>query len=127
MEVIRSSETSVYIRSTRRHIPEDGVLHSHRRENLKSYNRTTVYRTFHVSYNPRIPFPKSGHYVTEQAIYTGLYFETMPNYQPYITLVRHCGTAVTICHSAHLVSCVGSQDGDLNARIRQPSTFIVHI
>jgi hypothetical protein len=23
--------------STRRHIPEDGILHSHRRENLKSY------------------------------------------------------------------------------------------
>jgi hypothetical protein len=37
MEAILSSETSVYIRSTRRHIPEDGILHSHRRENLKSY------------------------------------------------------------------------------------------
>jgi hypothetical protein len=30
-----SSETSVYIISTRRHIPEDGILHSHRRDNLK--------------------------------------------------------------------------------------------
>jgi hypothetical protein len=37
MEVIRSSETSVLIRITRRHMSEDGILQSHRRENLKSY------------------------------------------------------------------------------------------
>jgi hypothetical protein len=37
MEAIRSSETSVLIRVKRRHFPEDNILHSHRRENLKSY------------------------------------------------------------------------------------------
>jgi hypothetical protein len=37
MEASRSSETSVYNKPTRRHIPEDGILYSHRRENLKSY------------------------------------------------------------------------------------------
>jgi hypothetical protein len=36
MEVKRSSETSVLARATRHHSPEDGILHSHRRENLKS-------------------------------------------------------------------------------------------
>jgi hypothetical protein len=35
MEAIRSSETSVYNKPTRRHIPGDGILYSHRRENLK--------------------------------------------------------------------------------------------
>jgi hypothetical protein len=34
-----SSETSVLTRATLRNIPEDTILHSHRRENLKSYNK----------------------------------------------------------------------------------------
>jgi hypothetical protein len=38
MEAIRSSETSVqFTRSTQRHIPEDSIVHSYRRENLRSY------------------------------------------------------------------------------------------
>jgi hypothetical protein len=36
MEAIRSSEPSVHTRTTRRRITEDCILHSHRRENLKS-------------------------------------------------------------------------------------------
>jgi hypothetical protein len=37
-----SSETSVVTRATRRNFPGDTILHSHRRENLKSYNMDTV-------------------------------------------------------------------------------------
>jgi hypothetical protein len=42
MEAICSSETSVHTRSTRRHIPEHGILHSHRRDNLKYYTDFNV-------------------------------------------------------------------------------------
>jgi hypothetical protein len=42
MEAIRSSETSFLTKNTRRRIPEDGFLHSQRRENLKSWYEETL-------------------------------------------------------------------------------------
>jgi hypothetical protein len=41
----RFSETSVILRPTRHHIPEDGTLHNHRHANLKSYKK--MLRVFH--------------------------------------------------------------------------------
>jgi hypothetical protein len=37
MEALSSSETSVLTRAIWHNIAEDGILHGHRRENLKSY------------------------------------------------------------------------------------------
>jgi hypothetical protein len=49
MEETRYSETSFLTRLTRRHIPEDDILLSHRCENLKSYKSENIYTHVHAA------------------------------------------------------------------------------
>jgi hypothetical protein len=42
MEVTGSFETTVLTTVTLRHFQEDGVLHNHRRETLRSYSALTI-------------------------------------------------------------------------------------
>jgi hypothetical protein len=38
-EALSSCETLIFTRATRRNMPEEAILHSHRRENHKSYTQ----------------------------------------------------------------------------------------
>jgi hypothetical protein len=54
-EALSSSETSLLTRATQRNSPEDTILHSHRRENLKSYMFSTVYELEDMTTQLSIP------------------------------------------------------------------------
>jgi hypothetical protein len=76
MEALHSSETSVRTRATRRNIPEDGILYSHRHENLKSYIALTDW----ALWRKRNVFPvryELGFYIPEDGILHSLRHENL--------------------------------------------------
>jgi hypothetical protein len=82
MEAVSYSETSVLTRATRRNIPEDDILHSHGRENLKSYIALTGW-SLQWRRNVSPVKYEQGFYIPEDAI---LHSHRRENLKSYIAL-----------------------------------------
>jgi hypothetical protein len=76
---MRSTEKSVLITVTRRHIPEDAILHSHRRIKLKSYIALTG-RTLQRRLNVFPVKYELGFYIPEDAILHSHYRKNLKSY-----------------------------------------------
>jgi hypothetical protein len=82
VEAVRSSETSVLTRTTRRHIAEGGILHSHRPENLTSYIALTGW-TLYRGRNVFVVRYELGFYIPEDGM---LHSQCCENLKSYIAL-----------------------------------------
>jgi hypothetical protein len=82
MEPLSSSGTSVLTRATRRNVPEDAILHSHRRENLKSYIALTGWTVLRRRNVSPVRY-ELGFYIPEDGI---LHSHRRENLKSYIAL-----------------------------------------
>jgi hypothetical protein len=67
MEALCSSEMAVLTRTTRRNLPEDDILHSNRRENLKYYTSVTGWTLQRRRYVSPVKY-ELGFYIAENGI-----------------------------------------------------------
>jgi hypothetical protein len=82
METILSSETLVPTRARLRHIPEDGIHHSHRSENLRSYRALTGWTLLRICNVSSVKY-ELGFYIREYDI---LHSHRLENLKSYITI-----------------------------------------
>jgi hypothetical protein len=81
MEALISSETLVLTRATQRNIQEDGILHSHSRENLTSYIASTGWSLAETNVSP-VKY-ELGFFIPEDGI---LHSHHRENFKSYIAL-----------------------------------------
>jgi hypothetical protein len=87
MEALSSSEKSVLTRATRRNIPEEAILHSHRRENLKSHIALTGW-TLQWRRNVSPVKYELGFYIPEDDILQNHCRENLKSYHCYMKVTR---------------------------------------
>jgi hypothetical protein len=88
MEARSSSDTSVLTRATRRNIQEDAILHSHRRENLKSQSKISIFNQIFSNAEDRNR-QSIGEQMTD-IVEAGFCFQAcgLPFHEPYEVKVR---------------------------------------
>jgi hypothetical protein len=140
MEALSSSETSLLIIATRRHIPEDGILHDHRRENLRSYIlmgksidyiTASSFRPYPIYGSPIIP-PFSGSSQSEMQIpkrdqrHTRSFvpktvLQHSPASAPHITVTIRCDVRCDCFHkrTVHRQMSIRTGSSSINTKLQR--------